>query len=57
MGFGNWGEAHHVKFSTEWDDNVYDAVEKVIKIYDKYFPDVLLGSSRRTTRKLWDSRK
>lgn len=44
MGFGNWGEAHHVKFSTEWDDNVYDAVEKVIKIYDKYFPDVLLGA-------------
>lgn len=44
MGFGNWGEVHHVKYNTRWDSNISDAIEKVVKIYNKHFPDVLLGA-------------
>lgn len=44
MGFGNWGEVHHVKYNTNWDNDVYEAVERIVKIYNKHFPDVLLGA-------------
>lgn len=44
MGFGNWGETHHVKYLAKYDDNVYDAVEKIVKIYNTHFSDVLLGA-------------
>lgn len=44
MGFGNWGEVHHMKYHTNWDDNVDDAIEKIVDLYNRNFPDVLLGA-------------
>lgn len=44
MGFGNWGEVHHLRYHTNWDDNVNDAIEKVVSLYNTYFPDILLGA-------------